>query len=140
MKQFGDRVAVVTGAASGIGLALAERFAAEGMKVVMADIETDALATAADAPSLAAMGFLTVGRRFLGNPHDIIDDRLDVLTRGTMALTVTCARCHDHKYDPIPTKEYYSLYGVLASSVEPAQPADVMTLADAERPADDPAT
>ena len=80
---------------------------------------------------LAAMGFLTVGRRFLNNPHDIIDDRIDVLTRGTMALTVTCARCHDHKYDPIPTKDYYSLYGVLASSVEPKEPADVMTLADA---------
>ena len=79
------------------------------------------------------MGFLTVGRRFLNNPHDIIDDRIDVLTRGTMALTVTCARCHDHKYDPIPTEDYYSLYGVLASSVEPAEPADVMTLADADR-------
>jgi NAD(P)-dependent dehydrogenase (short-subunit alcohol dehydrogenase family) len=48
MKQFRDRVAVVTGAASGIGLALAERFAAEGMKVVMADIEGAALAKAAD--------------------------------------------------------------------------------------------
>jgi NAD(P)-dependent dehydrogenase (short-subunit alcohol dehydrogenase family) len=48
MKQFRDRVAVVTGAASGIGLALAERFASEGMKVVMADIEGPALTTAAD--------------------------------------------------------------------------------------------
>lgn len=96
-------------------------------------IAADRLAPAAS-PDLAAMGFLTVGRRFLGNPHDIIDDRLDVLTRGTMALTVTCARCHDHKHDPIPTKDYYSLYGVLASSVEPAGPADVMTLADAEQP------
>ena len=48
MKQFNDRVAVVTGAASGIGLALAERFAAEGMKVVMADIEGATLAKAAE--------------------------------------------------------------------------------------------
>jgi mono/diheme cytochrome c family protein len=70
---------------------------------------------------LAAMGFLTVGRRFLNNQHDIIDDRLDVVTRGLMGLTVTCARCHDHKYDPIPIKDYYSLYGVFASSVEPRE-------------------
>jgi hypothetical protein len=89
---------------------------------------------ASESPQPAAMGFLTVGRRFLNNPHDIIDDRIDVLTRGTMALTVTCARCHDHKYDPIPTRDYYSLYGVMASSVEPEQPAGLMTLADAPRP------
>jgi hypothetical protein len=68
---------------------------------------------------LAAMGFLTVGRRFLNNQNDIIDDRIDVLTRGTMGLTVACARCHDHKFDPIPTADYYSLHGVFASSVEP---------------------
>ncbi len=71
-----------------------------------------------DKRPLAAMGFLTLGRRFLGNVHDIIDDRIDVVTRGTMALTVTCARCHDHKYDPIPTADYYSLYGVFASCSE----------------------
>ncbi|MSR31682.1 MAG: DUF1553 domain-containing protein [Gemmataceae bacterium] len=68
---------------------------------------------------LAAMGFLTVGRRFINNQNDIIDDRIDALCRTTMGLTVTCARCHDHKYDPIPTRDYYSLYGVFASSQEP---------------------
>src|SRR5205814_1826655 len=68
---------------------------------------------------LAAMGFLTVGRRFLGSQADIIDDRLDVIFRGTQGMTVACARCHDHKFDPIPTADYYSLYGVFASSTEP---------------------
>ena len=63
-------------------------------------------------PDLAAMGFITIGRRFLGVTHDIIDDRIDVVTRTTLGLTVACARCHDHKYDPIPTADYYSLYGV----------------------------
>ena len=67
---------------------------------------------------LAAMGFLTVGRRFLGVVPDVIDDRIDVLTRTTQALTVSCARCHDHKFDPIPTADYYSLYGVINGSTE----------------------
>jgi hypothetical protein len=73
---------------------------------------------------LAAMGFLTLGRRFLGVKHDIIDDRIDVVTRGTMGLTVGCARCHDHKYDPIPTADYYSLYGVFDSCAERVVPLD----------------
>jgi hypothetical protein len=72
-----------------------------------------------DNRSLAAMGFLTVGRRFLGNENDVIDDRIDVVCRGLMGLTASCARCHDHKYDPIPTKDYYSLYGVFKSTTEP---------------------
>ena len=55
------------------------------------------------------------------NPHDIIDDRIDVVSRGLMGLTAGCARCHDHKFDPIPTADYYSLYGVFASSVEPEE-------------------
>ena len=69
-------------------------------------------------PDLAAMGFITGGRRFIGVTRDIIDDRIDVVTRGTMALTAACARCHDHKYDPIPTRDYYSLHGVFASCEE----------------------
>jgi cytochrome c553 len=76
----------------------------------------------ADRRALAALGFLTVGGRFMKNPHDIIDDRIDVVTRGLLGLTVTCARCHDHKYDPIPQADYYALYGVMASSTEPTVP------------------
>jgi hypothetical protein len=72
----------------------------------------------AGSPNLAAMGFLTLGRRFLGVTHDIIDDRIDVVMRGTQALTVACARCHDHKFDPISLRDYYALYGVFQSCAE----------------------
>lgn len=87
-------------------------------------------AEGAQKTDLAAMGFLTIGRRFLGVTHDIIDDRIDVVTRGTMGLTVACARCHDHKYDPIPTEDYYSLYGVFRNSIERLVPLS--------EPTDDP--
>jgi len=70
----------------------------------------------------AAMGFLTIGRRFLGVKHEIIDDRIDVVSRGMLGLTVGCARCHDHKYDPIPAADYYALHGVFDSSVEKLVP------------------
>lgn len=72
--------------------------------------------------SLAALGFLSLGGRFMNNPHDVIDDRIDVVTRGLMGLTVACARCHDHKFDPVPADDYYALYGVFASTTEPADP------------------
>ena len=97
-------------------------------------IAADRLPTAGEPGALAALGFLTVGRRFLNNQADIIDDRLDVLCRTTMGLTVTCARCHDHKFDPISAKDYYALYGVFASTVEPKEPAEVMSMADAPQP------
>ncbi len=74
-----------------------------------------------DNRSLAALGYLTLGRRFLNNTADIIDDRIDVVSRGLQGLTVACARCHDHKFDPIPQKDYYSLYGVFDSCQEPAE-------------------
>ncbi len=90
-------------------------------RFLMEQIAADQLQLGEDKRALAGLGFLTLGRRFLNNVHDIIDDRIDVVTRGTMGLTVQCARCHDHKYDPVSTKEYYSLYGVFASSQEPAE-------------------
>jgi hypothetical protein len=88
-------------------------------RFIIEQVAADKLELGDDKQPLAAMGFLTLGRRFLNNPHDIIDDRIDVVTRGMMGLTVSCARCHDHKYDPIPMADYYSLYGVFASSHEP---------------------
>lgn len=90
-------------------------------RFLLDQLAADQLVNGADTRDLAAMGFLTVGRRFLNNTHDIIDDRIDVVCRGLMGLTVGCARCHDHKYDPIPLKDYYSLYGVFASSDEPEE-------------------
>jgi cytochrome c553 len=88
-------------------------------RFVLEQIAADKLPMDDDRTSLAALGFLTVGRRFLNNSPDIIDDRIDVVCRGLMGLTVSCARCHDHKYDPVPMQDYYSLYGVFASSTEP---------------------
>jgi len=80
-------------------------------------LAADQLESREDLERLAGLGFLTVGRKFV-NKHDDIDDQIDVVSRGLMGLTVSCARCHDHKYDAIPTADYYSLYGVFASSRE----------------------
>jgi hypothetical protein len=66
---------------------------------------------------LAALGFLTLGRVFAKD--DFIDDQIDAITRGLQGLTVTCARCHDHKFDPIPTSDYYSLHGIFNSTEIP---------------------
>ncbi len=70
-----------------------------------------------DRRPLTALGFLTLGSGCMNNQQDVIDDRIDVVTRGLLGLTVSCARCHDHKFDPIPTRDHYALYGVMASSV-----------------------
>ncbi len=86
---------------------------------ILQQLAADRLPPGQDTRPLAALGFLTVGRRFLNDENDIIDDRIDTVTRGLMGLTVACARCHDHKFDPIPTEDYYSLYGIFNSSEEP---------------------
>jgi hypothetical protein len=91
-------------------------------RFVVEQLAADKLELGKDRRPLTALGFLTLGNSFFNNQHDVIDDRIDVITRGLLGLTVTCARCHDHKYDPIPTRDYYSLYGVLASSKEPTLP------------------
>lgn len=83
-----------------------------------------------DRGDLAAMGFLTLGRR--SSSDEEIDDLLDVTFRGTMALTVSCARCHDHKFDPIPTEDYYSLASVFANSEEPHEAPVIGVAEDSE--------
>lgn len=82
-------------------------------------LAADQLDLPAHSPNLAAMGLLTLGRLFDANIHDVIDDQIDVVSRGFLGLTTACARCHDHKFDPIPTADYYSMYGIFASSEEP---------------------
>jgi hypothetical protein len=71
---------------------------------------------------LPALGFFGLGAQYYKNTDaakaaaDELDDRVDTLTRGFLGLTVSCARCHDHKFDPIPQMDYYSLAGIFSSS------------------------
>ena len=67
---------------------------------------------------LPALGFFAIGPVYYGDRQklDQMDDRIDTLTRGILGLTVACARCHDHKFDPISTADYYALAGIIAST------------------------
>jgi hypothetical protein len=102
-------------------------------KFIVAQIAADQIDDKTCAP---AAGFLTLGRRFLNNQHDIINDRIDVVSRGLMGLTVACARCHDHKFDPITAADYYALYGVFASATEKPREDAPPQLVDGAKPYD----
>ena len=71
---------------------------------------------------LTATGFLTLGPKVLAEQDkpklvmDIIDEQIEVTSKAFMGLTVACARCHNHKFDPIPTKDYYALAGIFKST------------------------
>jgi hypothetical protein len=91
-------------------------------RFILEQLAADRLDLGVDRRPLAALGFLTLGGRFMNNAHDILDDRIDVVSRGLLGLTLTCARCHDHKFDPLSQQDYYALYGVFASSAEPTIP------------------
>ncbi len=95
-------------------------------RFVIEQLAADQLELGNDKRPLTALGFLTLGGRFMNNLHDVLDDRIDVVSRGLLGLTVTCARCHDHKFDPIPQADYYSLYGVFRSSIEPTLPPEFL--------------
>jgi hypothetical protein len=74
-----------------------------------------------DSPNLPALGFLGLGPKYYGRRSlqvmsDEWEDRVDIVGRGLLGLTIACARCHDHKFDPIGTEDYYALAGVFAST------------------------
>ena len=72
-----------------------------------------------DDPELAALGFLGVAPHARQASGEALDDWIDLTTRGLMGVTVACARCHDHKFEPVPTVDYYSLRGIFNSIVRP---------------------
>lgn len=76
-----------------------------------------------------ALGFVGLGPKYYrrNDPEVMADEwenHVDTVSRGLLGLTVACARCHDHKYDPIPTTDYYSLAGVFASTSMFNRPLD----------------
>jgi hypothetical protein len=98
------------------------------------------------AERLGGLGFQGLGQRFSGNAvgmvkkkvADELDDRVDTVTRALLGLTVSCARCHDHKFDPIPTVDYYSLAAAyngakLSDEIDLAAPAQVAAAAQLKK-------
>jgi hypothetical protein len=86
---------------------------------------------------IIATGFIAIARRFGtgGEPHLTIEDTLDTLSKATMGFSLSCARCHDHKFDPVTMRDYYALYGFFSSTRYPhpgnedrKQPQDFVAL------------
>jgi len=96
-----------------------DRFITEQLAGDLMPVGIDAKA---HADRLTATGFLTLAPKGLGMQDkelmalDVADDQLDVLGRALMGLTISCARCHDHKFDPISTRDYYALAGIFRST------------------------
>ncbi|MBC8290194.1 MAG: PSD1 domain-containing protein, partial [Planctomycetes bacterium] len=74
------------------------------------------------ADNVIATGFLAVGAKLVGEEDqqkffaDLVDEQIDTTTRAFLATTVACARCHDHKFDPIPQQDYYALAGIFRNT------------------------
>ena len=77
---------------------------------------------------IVATGFLALGAKALAQQdkqkmmYDIYDEQVDVTSRAFLGMTMACARCHDHKFDPILTKDYYSMVSMFASTQQFADP------------------
>jgi Protein of unknown function (DUF1553)/Protein of unknown function (DUF1549)/Planctomycete cytochrome C len=72
------------------------------------------------AEQVTATGFLALSRRYATAPYELwhltLEDTIDTVGRACLGITLRCARCHDHKFDPVPTADYYRLYGIFAST------------------------
>jgi hypothetical protein len=101
-------------------------------RFIQEQLAADQLDSASDPRTLAGLAFLTIGWRKSGTiDDDTLDNAIDTIGRGLLGLTVSCARCHDHKLEPITTQDYYGLFAVLKSCREPAT---VPALPQAETP------
>lgn len=113
-----------------------DRFVAE-------QIAGDLIGNSSDPERLAALGLFALGPVYYQDNGeqakalaDEWDDRIDTLTRGVLGLTVSCARCHDHKFDPISMADYYGLAGIFASSEYQERPIVSQEVLDRKNAAD----
>ncbi len=110
---------------------------------VTAQLAADLLDGPARLRHLPALGFLGLGPWYYDNGAveimraDERHDRVDAVTRGMLGLTVGCARCHDHKYDPIPTKDYYSMAGVFLNTEYHEYPLAPKAIVEAQKTQED---
>jgi hypothetical protein len=89
-----------------------------------------------------ATGFLVMGPKLLALQDrtqlylDVVDEQVETTTKAFLGLTVSCARCHDHKFDPIPTRDYYALAGIFKSTrvLGPTLPRNARVMYWMERP------
>jgi len=102
---------------------------------IRSQLAADTIDPSGESGQLDAMGFLTLGQKFLLNRQLIIDDRIDAISRTFLGLTLACARCHDHKFDPLSMEDYYALYGILANSRDAEDEPGPLRVVDA--PADE---
>ncbi|WP_218934429.1 DUF1553 domain-containing protein [Rosistilla ulvae] len=101
-------------------------------RFIQAQLAGDLLAIDADSEEeargmMVATGFLALSRRFGNTKYDdahlMIEDTIDTLGRGVLGVTIRCARCHDHKFDPILQSDYFGLYGIFESTRYPTMGA-----------------
>ena len=112
-------------------------------QMIAQQLAGDLLPTRADSrqslADLKATGFLAVGTKILAEQDpvkkqaDTVDEQIDTISKAFLATTVACARCHDHKFDPVPTEDYYAFAGILHSTAIEETPLKTPTFLAQER-------